>query len=184
MKPRCSVFCAVSLDGYLARKDHSLDWLTGGDPDSAPPADSGYDAFMDSVDYVILGRNTFDVVLGMMKDGPWYYRKPVYVLTSRPLDLPDALKGKVESGRHTPAELVALMEGRGARRLYIDGGKTVTDFLRAGLIDDITLGQIAVLIGSGIRLFGDLPGDIRLKIDRSFVQQDGSAVQTTYTVVR
>ena len=57
MAVQCSVFCAVSLDGFIARKDGTLDWLMGSDPNaSGPPPDSGYDTFISSVDYIVLGR--------------------------------------------------------------------------------------------------------------------------------
>jgi len=180
MTLRCSVFCAVSLDGFIARKDHALDWLKPAEAE-LPPADTGYDAFMATVDHVVLGRNTFDVVLGMSET--WFYPKPVYVLTTRPLALPDRLKGKVESGRHSPREIVALMEQRGAKRLYVDGGKTIQDFLNAGLIDDLVLTRIPVLIGDGIPLFGPLAKDIRLTLESSRVLT-GGAVQSTYRVIR
>ena len=176
---RCSVFCAVSVDGYLARPDGAIDWLKPAES-TLPPADTGFDAFMASVDYVVMGRNTFEVVLGM---DPWFYSKPVYVLTTRPLDIPERLKGKVESGRHTPADLVALMESRGAKRLYVDGGKTIQAFLRAGLINDLVITQIPVLIGTGIPLFGATEKDVALTIESSRVLS-GSAVQTTYRVER
>jgi dihydrofolate reductase len=68
MSVRCSVFCAVSLDGYLARKDGALDWLKSTE-DNLPPADTGFEVFMAGVDYVVMGRNTFDVVLGMSGPG-------------------------------------------------------------------------------------------------------------------
>jgi dihydrofolate reductase len=185
MTIQCSVFCAMSLDGYIARKDNALDWLMGSDPNAeGPPPDSGFDAFMESVDYVVLGRNTFDVVVKMTTDR-WFYSKPVYVLTRRPLgQIPDLAKGKVESGAHAPSELVALMEKRGAKRLYIDGGKTIQSFLRAGLIDDLTIGHIPVLIGEGIPLFGSLSKDVKLTILSSRIQMNGGAVQTTYRVVK
>jgi dihydrofolate reductase len=75
------------------------------------------------------------------------------------------------------------MERRGAKRLYVDGGKTIQDFLRAGLIDDLVITRIPVLIGSGIPLFGSLDRDIALKIESSRVL-GGGAVQTAYRVVR
>ncbi len=178
MTVRCSVFCAVSLDGFIARKDGALDWLKPAES-TLPPADTGYTAFMDSVDYVVVGRNTFDVVLSMGE--AWFYPKPVYVLTSRPLELPSRVKSQVEFGRRTPVELVALMEKRGATRLYVDGGKTIQDFLKAGLIDDLVLTQIPILIGDGIPLFGPLGKDVRLTIESSRVLS-GGAVQTTYRV--
>jgi len=174
------VFCAVTLDGFIARRDGTLDWLKPAEAE-LPPADTGFDAFMASVDTVVLGRNTFDVVLRMSET--WFYSKPVYVLTTRPLALPDRLKGKVESGRHSPREIVALMEKRGAKRLYVDGGKTIQDFLNAGLIDDLVITRIPVLIGDGIPLFGPLAGDVRLTLESSRVLA-GGAVQATYRVIR
>jgi dihydrofolate reductase len=179
MTLRCTVFCAVSLDGFLARKDGALDWLRPAEAEM-PPADTGYDAFIASVDHVVMGRNTFDVVLEM--SGTWFYSKPVHVLTTRPLEVPDRLKGKVEYGRHSPAELVALMERRGAKRLYVDGGKTIQSFMKAGLIDDLIITQIPVLIGEGIPLFGPLAGDVRMTIESSRLLGDRGAVQTTYHV--
>lgn len=180
MALRCSVFCAVSVDGYLARTDGAIDWLKPAES-NLPPAETGFDAFMASVDYVVMGRNTFDVVLQM--PGAWFYSKPVYVLTTRPLNLPERLKDKVEAGCHPPAALVDLMEKRGAKRLYIDGGKTIQSFLRAGFIHDLVITQIPVLLGSGISLFGPLERDVMLTIDSSRVL-GGGAVQTTYRVVR
>ena len=177
MSVRCSVFCAVSLDGFIARKDGALDWLKPAEA-GLPPTDTGFDAFMSAVDTVVMGRNTFDVVLGM---SDWFYSKPVYVLTSRPLELPERLKGKVEFGRPSPQELVALMERRGANRLYIDGGRTIQDFLNAGLIDDLILTRIPVLIGDGIPLFGPLAKDVTLTVESSRVL-NGGAVQTTYRI--
>ena len=104
-------------------------------------------------------------------------------MTTRPLELPDRLKGKVESGRHSPREIVTLMEQRGAKRHYVDGGKTIQDFLNAGLIDDMILTQIPVLIGQGIPLFGPLTTDVNWTIESSRVL-GGGAVQTTYGACR
>jgi len=171
---------AVSLDGFLARRDGALDWLLPAES-NLPPADTGFDAFMASVDYVVMGRNTFEVVLKM--PGPWFSSKPVYVLTTRPLDLPSRLAGKVESGRHAPPELLALMEQRGAKRLYVDGGRTIQQFLIAGLIDDLVITQIPVLIGGGIPLFGPMAKDVKLDLESSRVLS-GGAVPTTWRVAR
>jgi len=75
------------------------------------------------------------------------------------------------------------MERRGAKRLYVDGGRTIQEFLRAGLIDDLVVTQIPVLIGEGIPLFGPLWKDVSLVIDSSRMLA-GHAVQTAYRVVK
>ena len=60
-----------------------------------------------------------------------------------------------------PAALVASLAARGLRHLYIDGGLTIQRFLRAGLIERLIISRIPVLLGSGLPLFGPLPGDVR-----------------------
>jgi hypothetical protein len=76
---KLSVFCGVSVDGFLARPDHALDFLDAGGQEP-----HGFEEFYGSVDVVVIGRKTFEVVL---KFGSWSYgKKPVFVLSSRPLD--------------------------------------------------------------------------------------------------
>jgi dihydrofolate reductase len=150
-----SVFIGASVDGFIARPDVGLDWLPagGGEP-------HGYDEFMASVDALVIGRNTFEIVLGF---DPWPYGdKRVVVLSSRPLDLVAVKGGKVEQMAGTPAEIIAQLAASGAHRLYIDGGITIQRFLAAGLIDRLIVTRVPVLIGEGVPLFGSLPGDVRL----------------------
>ena len=140
---------------------------------------------MASVDYVVMGRRTFEVMLKFTKDS-WYYSKPVFVLTHRPPpDLPAIVRDKaIEFGSHTPRDLVAMLGKRGARRLYVDGGQVIQAFMREDLIDELTLTRVNVIIGEGIPLFGSLPRDVKVAIERSFVLSGGAAVQTVYRVVR
>src|ERR1700678_1563621 len=77
---KLSVFCGVRVDGFLARAPHSLDFL-----DTGEQGTPGFEEFYDSVDVVVIGRKTFEVVLTF---GKWFYgKKQVVVLSSRPLDL-------------------------------------------------------------------------------------------------
>ena len=62
-----------------------------------------------------------------------------------------------------PADILSRLEARGIRHVYVDGGITIQRFLRAGLIQSLTITRVPVLIGSGIPLFGALPRDIVLK---------------------
>jgi dihydrofolate reductase len=152
---RCSVFIATSLDGFIAREDGGLDWLPG---DDCEP--HGYEEFFASVDAVVIGRGTFETVLGF---GSWPYgSKPVFVLSSRPgLKPPPGAVCEVLAGE--PRKVCARLEERGFRHLYVDGGVTIQGFLRAGLIQRMTITRIPVLLGKGIPLFGDLPADLRLE---------------------
>jgi dihydrofolate reductase len=172
-----SVFVGTSLDGFLARPDGSFDFL---------PADGGGDSggfpeFLDSVDALVMGRNTFDTVRGMAE---WPYGdKRVVVLTHRPVDLAAAPKGRAEAMAGEPAEVVARLAARGIHRLYVDGGVTIQSFLRAGLVDRITVTTVPVLIGQGRPLFGALGKDVKLR-HAATRTLGGGMVQSVYEVVR
>jgi dihydrofolate reductase len=173
---RASVFVGTSLDGFLARPDGSFDFLPG----EGGGESHGFEEFLATIDALVMGRNTFEVVRGMT---PWPYgTKPVFVLTSRPLgDLPPGIP--VEAMAGAPAEIVAALATRGVNRLYVDGGITIQSFLRAGLIDRIVVTRVPVLIGTGIPLFGPLEHDVRLRHVSTRVL-GGIMVQSEYEVVR
>ena len=159
MRPRCSVFIATSLDGFIAREDGSFDWLPG--PESGV-TDHGYDAFMSSIDGLVLGRATYDFVRTL---GPWPFGTRRAVVLSRssppvaPLHAPFA---SLHPG--PPRAALDVLASLGCQHLYVDGGATIQSFLAEGLIDDLTITTIPILIGSGRRLFGALPADVRLEL--------------------
>ncbi len=151
-----SVFIGTSLDGFIARLNGDLDFLPegGGEP-------HGYNEFIATVDTLVIGRKTFETVLAFPE---WPYGdKRVVVLSSRPIDFSAVRGGRVEQMSGTPAEIVAKLAATGARHLYVDGGVTIQRFLRAGLIQRLTITRVPVLIGEGIPLFGSLPRDQRLR---------------------
>src|SRR3989442_1487032 len=150
-----SVVIGASLDGFIARPNGDLDFLPpgGGEP-------HGYDEFIASVDAIVIGRKTFETVLTF---GAWPYGdKRVVVLSSRPVDLSAVGGGVVEQMAGPPAEIVSQLAATGAHHLYVDGGITIQGFLRAGLVQRLTITRVPVLIGDGVPLFGTLPRDIRL----------------------
>ncbi len=159
-RTKASVFIATSLDGFIARENGAIDWLPapGGE---AGAEDYGYAAFMESVDTVVMGRKTYETALGF---DPWpHASKPVVVLSSGPVTIPEAIAGAVESMSGTPAAIVRRLSERGAKHLYVDGGRTIQGFLEAGLIQQLIITRIPVLIGRGIPLFGPVAHDIRLR---------------------
>ena len=171
---KASVFIGASVDGFIARADGGLDWL----PDE--PEAHGYEEFMASVDAIVIGRKTFETVLGF---GSWPYGdKRVVVLSSSPVDFSKVADGVVEQMGGEPADVVAQLAARGVRHAYIDGGITIQRFLRAGLIQRLIITRIPVLIGDGIPLFGSLPHDVRL---RHMATRDypSGLVQTEYEVL-
>ena len=172
---KVSVFIGTSVDGFIARLNGDLDFLPvgGGEP-------HGYDEFIASVDALVIGRKTFETVLAFPT---WPYGdKRVVVLSSRPLDLSGVRGGVVEQMAGPPAEIVAKLAASGAHHLYVDGGITIQRFLRAGLVQRLTITRVPVLIGEGIPLFGSLPRDLRL--DHVATQQYPSGlVKSEYAVI-
>jgi dihydrofolate reductase len=171
-----SVFVGTSVDGFIARPNHDLDWLPEGGGEA-----HGYEAFLAGVDAVVMGRRTFKKVLTF--DAWPYGAKRVVVLSGQPLKLPSAIGRVIEQLAGSPAEVVARLAERGATNLYVDGGITIQRFLRAGLVDRLILTRVPVLIGEGIPLFGTLPQDIHLRhvATRSF---PSGLVQSEYQVLR
>jgi len=153
---KASVFIGTSVDGFIARLNGSFDFLPvdGGEP-------HGYNEFFASVDALVIGRKTFETVLAFET---WPYgTKRVVILSSRPIDFSGVRGGVVEQMDGDPAEIVAKLEASGVRHIYVDGGITIQRFLRAGLIQHLTITRVPVLIGEGIPLFGSLPHDLRLR---------------------
>ena len=152
---KLSAFVGTSLDGFIARRDGKYDFLPagGGEP-------HGYDEFIASVDTILIGRNTFEVVLRLPS---WPYgTKRVVVLSHRPLDLSE-ISGGIEQMSGDPAQIANKLSASGARHVYVDGGITVQEFLRAGQIHELTITRVPILIGDGIPLFGSVPQDIKLR---------------------
>lgn len=178
--PECAVFVGVSLDGFIARPNGDLDWLMGeGGGDSA---EYGYNEFIAAIDAIVMGRRTFEKVLTL---GKWYYGdKRVIVMSHQPIDVSvvQAREGVVEQMAGAPSEIVSKLAASGASRLYIDGGITIQQFLRAGLIHRLIISRLPVLIGQGIPLFGSLSRDVLLRHIRTLTYP-GGMVQSKYHVV-
>lgn len=149
MAPRCSVFIATSLDGFIARRDGSFDWLRIVEEAGE---DYGFAAFYAGVDALLFGRATWDVACGL-PDWP-YAGKRVAVMSARPRE-----------GRHgetfhagDPAAALDLLGREGLRHVYADGGSVVSQLLAADRVDALTVSVIPLVLGDGIRLFqGTLP---------------------------
>ena len=173
---RVSVFCGTSVDGFLARLDDTFDFLET--PGSGP---HGFTEFFNTVDVVVIGRRTFEVVHKLGHFG-LYGKKQVVVLSSRPVDL-SSINAKIEQMSGTPNEIVSQLEKRRFKHAYVDGGITIQRFLAAGLVDRITVTRVPVLIGKGIPLFGPVSHDIHLRhvTTRSY---KGGMVQSKYEVQR
>jgi dihydrofolate reductase len=178
---KTSVYVGTSVDGFIARRDDGLDFLESAEP---VDGDMGFGDFMASVDVMVMGRNTFEVLERLVtREGvDWPYGEtPLVVLTGRDLDVPVQLREKVQVSDLEPAALMEELARRGFEHAYIDGGAVIQSFLRAGLIDELIITSVPVLIGNGISLFGWLDADLTLEHAGTTVFENG-CVQTRYLV--
>ncbi len=178
------VFIATSIDGYIARVDGDIEWLTEASAISehAPAAASvpvgmDYDSHMASVDHLVMGRHTYDKVCTF---GFWPYPDHrVWVLSQNPhaalrQDDRVSVVGSV-------TEAVSALNAAQATGVYVDGGKVVQAFHAAGLIDEWVITRVPIILGSGLPLFGPTPHSRRL-IHLGSIPAAGGMVTSHYRV--
>lgn len=179
---KATIFLGMSLDGFIARLDDAIDFLDAVQPDAGPMEDT-FTPFFATVDVLLMGRRTFDVMMGFGLEKWPYGDKPLVVL-SRSLTteaLPAGTPASVRVMAGEPAEVLAALEAAGFRHVYVDGGVTARAFLAAGLVTDLVVTWVPVLVGQGISLWGPLPRDVRLRLE-GVRDVGGGMVQGRYAV--
>ncbi len=167
------VFIATSLDGFIADVKGGVAFL-----DTFPMPennDMGYEAFMDQVDAILMGRKSFETVLSF--GVAWPYTKPVFVWSQTLEKIPAELEGKAELVQGTLAEVSAYLNTQGYHHFYLDGGKVIQSFLQADLVSTMTITTIPVLLGEGIRLFGELKTPVAFRCVRTNAYDQGMVQQ-------
>ena len=169
------VFIATSIDGFIADKEGGIDWLHSiPNPDGD---DMGYTDFMKEIDGIIMGRVTFETVLGFGID--WPYEVPVFVLSNTLKEVPEKLASQVSVVSGELKDILQGIQKKGVKHLYIDGGSTIQSFLKKDLIDEMTITKIPVLLGGGTPLFGEMAEPLKWRCVDSKIYLD-SVVQNTF----
>ncbi|QHP76235.1 dihydrofolate reductase [Proteus vulgaris] len=151
------VYIATSLDGYIADKQGNIDWLTS--IENPENLDFGFADFLSGIDAIVMGRTTFETIMGF--DIEWPYEQPVFILSNTIKELPVALPDNVSILSGNVTEIIKKLKGNGYNRVYIDGGKTVQGFINEGFVDELIITRIPILLGEGIPLF--IPNDKRIE---------------------
>lgn len=170
---KIKIFIGTSIDGFIARPNGDIDWLT---PFANEEAVRAYEEFVTGIDAHLIGRGTLEKVLEFPE---WPYKHDVFVLSNSWKTLPAGMKGKATLISMRPTETVAFLAAKGIKNIYIDGGKVIQDFLRANLVDEMTISLAPILIGSGIPLFAQLDIDVAFKHINTEVYSNG-LVRTKY----
>ena len=163
---RVTIHMAASLDGYIARKDGSVDWMeTSDDFADGDTMDPEFvESFLKTIDCYVMGSRTYETALGFEAKGlGWAYGdKPTFVLTTR--DLPRTH----ESVEFYSGDLARLVNDRLRRkfsRIWFAGGGAVSgECLRLGLADEVSYAILPILIGDGISFFEKLDRDVALHL--------------------
>ncbi|UZR96944.1 dihydrofolate reductase family protein [Chondrinema litorale] len=175
MDRKLILYIAMSLDGYIAKKDSNIDFLSMVE---VPNEDYGYHAFQYQVDTVIWGRKTFDKVLSFGIDIP-HKDKNVYVIS----------KSQTGTKEHVVyhnnvVELIKKLKTKEGKDIYCDGGgEIVFELLKNSLIDRLIISVIPHLLGNGIPLFKDGRPEQNIKYKQSISYPSG-LVQLWYDVER
>lgn len=172
------VYIATSLDGHIAKKDGSIDWLM--EVPNPENSDYGFSDFMDSIDGIIMGRNTFETVVSLEE---WPYTKKVFVLSKTMKDLPDGYQDKAQIVKGELKDILDALQKTGMKNIYVDGGKTIQSFLREDLIDDLIITRIPLILGSGIPLFEDIDQELKFGLVKTEVLNQ-NLVKSTYSRIR
>lgn len=150
---RFSVFIATTLDGFIARSDGAIDFLSCVEREGE---DYGYAKFFDSIDTLVVGSKTYELALSFPS---WPYGgKRVVVMTSRKR----TPKYDETFFAGTATDLAATLADR--RRVYVDGGSVIRQFLAEKILTDVTLSILPIMIGRGVRLFDALPSDVGFRL--------------------
>jgi dihydrofolate reductase len=168
MAKKNSVYIATSIDGFIADKNGGIEWL---DMITVPEGeDMGYYKFMEDIDALVMGRNSFETVLGF--DVDWPYTKPVYVLSNSLAEIPDSHREKAFHLKGELSDILQQIHQKGHTNLYIDGGITIQNFLRENLIDELIVTVIPIILGGGTPLYSKLPNEIKFELVSSKVYCD------------
>lgn len=159
--PRIKLYIACSLDGFIAREDGSIDWLTK--YDNNPETDYGYSEFYESIGTILMGRKTYEQVLEF---GEWSYEeKKVYVFTRQKESLHH--KKNVEFVTGDITEFVRLLKENKDQDIWLMGGsQLIKAFLKENLVQDLIVFVVPIILGGGIPLFDHIGKEVRLRSGR------------------
>ena len=166
MKSRVTIHMAASLDGFIARKDGSVDWLETADEfEGGDTMDPEFvSEFLKTIDCYVMGSRTYETALDFETKGlGWAYGdKPTFVLTSR------ELRKTRDTIEFYSGDLVRLVNDRlrpAFRSIWFVGGGSVSgECLRLGLADEVRYSIMPVVIGEGIQFFAGLDRDVALHL--------------------
>jgi len=157
------LFIAMSLDGYIADSSGRVDWLNGQGCDSENL--DVYSEFVKDIDTILMGWNTYYQVTTELSPTEWIYSDfTTYVITHNEINSTEQIRFVNEN----PIDLLEKIKSEDGKNIWICGGANlVQQIMHNDLIDQYYISVIPTLLGSGIRLFGNMEKEIKLKLLRT-----------------
>jgi dihydrofolate reductase len=182
---RVTIHMAASLDGFIARKDGTVDWIETADEfvDGEEMDPATVESFLQTIDCYVMGSRTYETALSFEARGlGWSYgNKPTFVLTHRALP---RIRDTIEFHSGDLAQFVNEYLQPRFRTIWFAGGGVVSaECLRLGLADEVRYTILPILIGDGIRFFDRLDRDIPLHLAEVKACRNGM-VELCYEVRR
>jgi len=167
------LYIATSLDGYIAKTDHDLSWLS---TVKRKDEDYGYQAFMKNVDSIIMGNRSFEII---NQFGQWPYPDKQCFVASHALS---SYNNENVQFITDPAAQISRLKKANKGNIWLLGGADIADsLLRLNLVDELIISTIPVMLGSGIRLFNAPLPEMTLKL-LSSTSFDSGLVQSHYKI--
>ncbi|MEZ0480782.1 dihydrofolate reductase family protein [Planococcus sp. SSTMD024] len=165
-------YIAQSLDGYIADKEETLDWLLNVEMDG----DAGYGRFIETVDTILLGRRTYDWVIDHESGEFPYADQRSYVFTSHPKED----EGKITFTSEEPARVVKKLKQQPGGTIWPVGGSLLLEsLLQEDLVDEFIISIAPVTLGDGIPLFQKAQRRLDFTLEK--IEKDGQIAQLHYT---
>ncbi len=177
---KATVYIALTIDGYIADNDGSVDFLAKFQ--TSAEDDMGFSNFLDSIDLLIMGRKTWDHVISFGEEVWPYGEKPVWIWSRSPdsVMIPECRKRQAHAVSTLPKELLERAAGEGYSNAYVDGGSTIREFMKSNCIQEFYLTRVPLIMGRGISLFSDVN---RAELDHlSTKSYKNGMVQSHYSI--
>ncbi len=185
------VYCAASLDGYIAEADDTIGWLTGYDGEyaggGAAPVEGGYRTFYEEVGALVSGSVTYEFIFGQFDEGAeWPYKgKPYWVLSKRDLPVPGGGGVDVRILDAAVADVHdEMLTSAGSDHLWVlGGGDVASQYADAGLLDEVRVTVVPVVLGTGKPLFDRRLGGEAMRLTAVLPRRNGM-VELDYEIRR
>lgn len=176
---KVKLYIASSLDGYIARLNGNLDWLTG--HYNPQELDYGYEEFYETIETIIMGRETYQTIIDM--GGEWAYREKLCYIATRQKSIKSTKESLLFTTEKMESLISSLRVQEGKDIWLVGGGRLISTFLEYNLIDTMIITYIPTMLGRGIPLFPNQPTESKWRVVKCETFDNG-VIQIEYEINR